>query len=117
MIIVIIEASASTEKRTEVFQTLASVAVMVRRAKGCLRCQFCHESEDDTAFDLIEEWGTREELDGHLQSQVFGILLGLKPLLKEPLGIRICPVASRDGMEAVKRARGQVAAASLAAGI
>jgi len=117
MIIVIINASAITEKRTEVFQTLASVALMVRGEKGCLRCQFCHEDEDDTAFNLIEEWGTREELDEHLKSQVFGILLGLQPLLKEPLGIRICPVASRDGMQAVKRARGQVAAASLAAGI
>ncbi len=112
MILSIINLSSSAEKRTEVFQTLASVALMIRRAKGCLGCNFCQESEDDTAFTLIEEWRSREELDEHLQSPVFGILLGLMPLLRGPLGMRLCTVASSEGMEAVKRARGQATAAS-----
>ena len=112
MIIAIIDMSAATRKRTEVFQALATVALMVRREKGCLRCQFCQDSEDDTALSLIEEWRSRKELDEHLQSQVFTILLGLVALLKEPLEIRICTVASDEGMETVKRARGHASAAS-----
>ncbi len=112
MIIVIVNASASREKRTEVFQTLASVVLVSRGARGCLRCQFCQDGEDDTAFALIEEWQSREALDEHLQSQVFGVLLGLMPLLREPLGMRLCTVAALEGMEAVRRARGQAMGAS-----
>lgn len=112
MIIVIINASASCEKRTEVFQTLASVALMSRRDRGCLRCQFCQDGEDDTSFALIEEWQSREALDEHLQSQVFGVLLGLMPLLRAPLGMRLCTVATLEGMEAVRRARSQAVGAS-----
>jgi quinol monooxygenase YgiN len=115
MILSTVNLSSSAEKRTEVFQTLASMALMVRKAKGCLRCQFCQESEDDTAFTLIEEWRSRDELDEHLQSQVFGALLGLTPLLQQPLGLRICTGEAMEGMEAVRRARGQTVAAALPA--
>jgi quinol monooxygenase YgiN len=110
MIVSILNVRSAAGKRTEVFQTLASLAPMIRREKGCLRCEFCQEGEDDTSFTLIEEWGSREEFDGHLRSPVFGVLLGLAPLLRCPLGVNICTVASREGMEAVRRVRGHVAA-------
>ena len=112
MILSIISVSSAGEKRAEVFQTLASVALLIRGAKGCLGCEFCQETEGDTAFTLIEEWRSREEFDEHLRSQVFGVLLGLTPLLKGPMGMRICAIASREGMEAVRKARGQAAAVS-----
>ncbi len=112
MIIAIIDASASTEKRTEVLQTLASVTLMNRRDQGCVRCRFCEDIEDETALTLIEEWRSREVLDEHLQSPVFGVLLGLKPLPKRPPGMRICTVASEAGRKAVSRARGHAAATS-----
>jgi quinol monooxygenase YgiN len=110
MIIVIINVSAFPEKRTEVFQTLASVALLTRRETACLRCRFWQGGEDDLAFTLIEEWQSRKALDEHFQSQVFGVLLGLMPLLREPLAMRLCTVASCEGMEAVRQARDQAAA-------
>jgi quinol monooxygenase YgiN len=109
MIVSIMSVSSSAGKRTEVFQTLASLAPMIRKEKGCLRCDFCQESEDDTAFTVIEEWRSREEFDEHVRSQVFGILLGLAPLLKRPMGVSICTVASTEGMEALRRARSHAA--------
>ena len=110
MILSILNVRSYAEKRTEVVQTLASLASLIRREKGCLLCELCQESGDYTSFTLIEEWGSREEFDGHLRSPVFGVLLGLAPLLKCPLGVNICTVASREGMEAVRRVRGHVAA-------
>jgi quinol monooxygenase YgiN len=106
MIVSIMNVTPSAEKRTEVFQTLASLAHMTRHEEGCLRCEFCQGSEDDNAFTIVEEWRSREEFDGHLRSQVFGILLGLAPLLKLPMGVSICTVVSREGMETVRRTRG-----------
>jgi len=109
MIVSIMNVSSSAEKRTEVFQTLASLARLIRGEKGCLRCEFCQESEDDTAFTIVEEWRSRGEFDEHLRSRIFGILLGVMPLLKKPLEVSICTVSSREGMEAVRRARASAA--------
>ena len=106
MILSIMKVRPSAEKRTEVFQTIASLARMIRGEKGCLRCEFCQECEDDTSFTIIEVWGSREKFDGHLRSPVYGVLLGLAPLLERPLGVSICTVTSREGMETVKRTRG-----------
>jgi quinol monooxygenase YgiN len=106
MIVSILNVISSAEKHTEVSQTLASLAPLIRDEKGCLRCQFCRESEDDNAFTIVEEWRSREDFDEHLRSQVFSVLLGLAPLLKRPLGVSICTVVFREGMEAVRRARG-----------
>jgi quinol monooxygenase YgiN len=105
MIVSILNLDSFAERRKEVFQTLSSLAQVIRAEQGCQRCEFCQEGEDDTAFTLVGEWGSREVFDRHLRSPVFGILLGLQPLLKRPIGVRICTVASREGMEAVKRAR------------
>jgi quinol monooxygenase YgiN len=109
MIVSIMNVSSAAEKRMEVFQTLASLTPMIRREEGCLLCEFYQETEDDTAFTILEEWRSREEFDGHLRSKVFGILLGLTPLLKRSMGVSICTIASREGMEAVRRARSHAA--------
>ena len=106
MILLKLRMSAVPEKRNEVFQTLASLAVTIRKEKGCRRCEFFQQGEDQSSFEIIEEWQTREELDEHLRSPVFGILLGLAPLLMGPPGTRIYNVASVEGMEAVQKARG-----------
>jgi quinol monooxygenase YgiN len=105
MIVSILNVTSSAEQRTEVFQTLSSLAPLIRAAPGCERCDLCHESGDETAFTLVEEWRSREEFDEHLRSRVFGVLLGLAPLLRRRMGVCICTVASREGMEAVRQAR------------
>jgi quinol monooxygenase YgiN len=109
MIVSIMDVTPSAEKRTEVFQTLVSLVLMIRHKEGCLRCEFCQGSEDDNAFTIVEEWRNREEFYEHLRSQVFGVLLGLAPLLRKPMGVSICTVVSKEGMEAVRRARGHAA--------
>jgi quinol monooxygenase YgiN len=97
--------SVMPEKRTEVSQTLASLAALIRREKGCRRCEFFLEGENQSGFEFIEEWQSRAEFEEHMRSHVFGILLGLAPLLRQPLSMRIYTVASAEGMEAVRRAR------------
>jgi quinol monooxygenase YgiN len=106
MFIAKLKMSAVPEKRSEVFQTLASLAVTIRKEKGCRRCEFFQQSEDQSSFEIVEEWQTREELDEHLRSPVFAILLGLGPLLLGPPTMQIYNVASAEGMEAVRKARG-----------
>jgi quinol monooxygenase YgiN len=49
---------------------------------SCKRCDFCVSAEDENEFYLFGEWETREGLAGHLQSNLFKVLLGAMTLLK-----------------------------------
>lgn len=107
MIIVRIKLNAIADKQLEVTQTLLSLIGPVSLEKGCKGyCVFC-DIQDRNRFCLIEEWQTREDLDLHIKSHRFGVLLGTKPLLSEPLDIRIYTVSHLQGMEAINAVRAQ----------
>jgi quinol monooxygenase YgiN len=84
MIFTTIRMKVFPEKRKELFQTLKSLVSSIRSQKGCRRCEFCVSAEEQNEFCLIGEWENREELDLHLRSELFKILLGAMSLLKNP---------------------------------
>ncbi len=65
---------------------------------------FC-DIEDKNSFNLLEEWQTRENLNGHILSHRFSVSLGSKSLLCKPIKIRIFTVSETEGMEAVNLIR------------
>jgi quinol monooxygenase YgiN len=105
MIIVRITMNALIEKRTEVMQTLLSMIEPTENGRGCLSCHVLRDIEDKNVFSLIEEWETREDLDDHIKSARFSVLLGTKSLLCEPQQIEIHTVSQSEGMETVHAAR------------
>ena len=107
MIIVRITMNTLIEKRTEVMQTLLSMIEPTENGRGCLSCHVFRDIEDKNIFSLIEEWETREDLDDHIKSDRFSVLLGTKSLLCEPPQIQIPTVSHSEGMEAVMAARGK----------
>ena len=72
---------------------------------GCLSFALFCNMEDKNLLNLLEEWQSRKDLDQHLQSDMFGVLLGTKSLLIEPHGIQIYTIDRSEGMEAVHTAR------------
>jgi quinol monooxygenase YgiN len=107
MIIVRITMNAIVEKRTEVMQTLLSMIEPTENGRGCLSCHVLRDVEDKNVFSLIQEWATRQDLDDHIMSDRFSVLLGTKSLLCEPQQIEIHTVSHSEGMETVKAARGK----------
>ena len=65
---------------------------------------FC-DIEGKTVFNLMEEWETREDLNRHIRSERFSVLLGTKSLLAKPLEIKIHTVSRSEGAEVVKALR------------
>ena len=108
MIIVRISMNALIEKRTEVMQTLLSMIEPTENERGCLRCDFFRDIEDKNVFSLIEEWETREDLDDHIKSYRFCVLLGTKSLLCESPKIEIHTVSHSEGMEAINGIRSKI---------
>ena len=93
------------EKRTEVMQTLLSMIEPTENERGCLSCHVFRDIEDKNVFSLIEEWETRQDLDDHIKSDRFSVLLGTKSLLCEPQQIEIHTVSHTEGLDTIKAAR------------
>jgi len=105
VIILRITLKALMEKRTEMMQTLLSMIEPTEKEKGCLSYDVFCDLEDNHVFDLIEEWKTREDLDHHIRSERFSVLLGTKCLLAKPLEMKIHTVSHSEGMEVVNALR------------
>jgi len=98
---------ALIEKRTETMQTLLSMIAPAGKEKGCLSYDVFCDIEGKTGFNLIEEWETREDLDRHIRSERFSVLLGTKSLLAKPLEMKIHTVSHSEGAEVVNALRGK----------
>jgi quinol monooxygenase YgiN len=105
VIIVRIAMNALPEKRKEIMQTLLSMIESTGKERGCLGHHVFRDIEDDNVFSLIDQWETREDLDQHIISAKFGVLLGTKSLLCELPHIQIHTVSNSEGMAAVNAAR------------
>ena len=107
MIIVRIRMKALMEKRTEMMQTLFSMIEPAGKEKGCLSYDVFSDIQGNAVFDLIEEWETREDLDRHIGSERFSVLLGTKSLLGKPLEMKIHTVSRSEGVEVIQALRGK----------
>jgi quinol monooxygenase YgiN len=105
MIIVRIRMKVLPEKQKEVMQTLLSMIEPAGKEKGCLSYDVFCDMEDNHVFSLIEEWETREDLDRHIRSERFSVLLGTKSLLAKPLEMKIHTVSHSEGAEVVNALR------------
>jgi len=96
---------ALMEKRTEMMQTLFSMIEPGGKEKGCLSYDVFCDLEDNHIFSMIEEWETREDLERHIRSERFSVLLGTKSLLAKPSEIIIHTVSDSEGVEVVNALR------------
>ena len=105
MIVLKITMNAISEKQKELVQTLLSMTAPMEKTAGCLSFTLYCDMEDRNYLMLFEEWQTRKELDYHLRSEIFSVLLGTKSLLTENHGIHIYTIHQSEGPEAVLAAR------------
>lgn len=105
MVIVRITMNVRPEKQLEVTQTLLSMIDPSGKEMGCLNYAVFCSIEDHNCFSLLEEWETREDLDRHIRSHRFEVLLGTKALLCQPLEVQIHTIDQSEGMEAIHSAR------------
>jgi len=101
MILLIIRMKVLSEKRKELSQTIASLIGSIRAEKGCRRCAFCRNTEDENELCLLEEWDTRGNLKEHLKSGRFKVLRGAMNLLQEPCEMIFHTVFHPAGMKEV----------------
>jgi quinol monooxygenase YgiN len=89
MVLMTIRMKVLQEKRKELMQALESLANSIKVQKGCKRCEICVSADDQNEFYLIGEWENQTELDVHLRSELFKVLMGAMNLLKKPHEMRL----------------------------
>jgi quinol monooxygenase YgiN len=107
MIFVRIAMNVLPEKQKELVQTILSMIGPMEKEAGCLSYALFCNIKDKNLMNLLEEWQTRKDLDRHLRSEMFSVLLGTKSLLFDPPQIQIHTVSHSEGMESVNTARGK----------
>jgi len=110
MIVVRIILDVLADKKLELSQTLLSLIEPVERETGCESYAVFCDIHAGNRFCLIEEWETREDLERHIKSHRFGVLLGTKTLLRKPLNIKIYEVSHLQGVECIESIRIQAQA-------
>ena len=105
MIDATIKITVPPEKRKEVLQTFKAILGPIRREQGCISCNCYVDVEAENIIFFKEEWKTNEELDTHLRSIHFGVLIGAMKLLNKEPDIRFNTIDSTAGAELIKTAQ------------
>ena len=106
MIVVRIAMNVLPEKQKELVQTILSMIGPMEKEAGCLSYALFCNVQDKNLLNLLEEWQSRKDLDRHLKSEMFSVLLGTKSLLCDRPQIQIHTVSHSEGMESVNATRG-----------
>ena len=102
MFLAFIKMKVRTEKRKELLQTFQSIVAQMRKENGCVDSNFYRNAENENDFFLVEAWENRKNLDDHLRSVRFTVLMGAGSLLSRPPEIMIHTVSNSSELEALK---------------
>jgi len=105
MIDATIKITVPPEKRKEFLQTLRASLDPIRQEQGCLSCNCYVDIEAENTLFFREEWRTSEDLENHVRSVIFCVLVGAMSLLEKPPEIRFNTIASTVGVEAIQAMR------------
>lgn len=98
----------SVDYHRELLQTVQSLLGPIRTQKGCLGLHLYAEIGGEEALCLVEEWATQQDLDEHLRSDYFAVLLGAaRLLLQKPSELDFRVYKETAGMEVVDSIHGR----------
>jgi quinol monooxygenase YgiN len=100
MVIIFVRMKVWPEKRKELSQTLHSIVEQLRKESGCLHSGFYQDVENEKDFLVVSEWATQKDLDDHLRSDIFTVLMGAGSLMSRPPEIVIHTVDRSTELEA-----------------
>ena len=108
MIIVTLSMVVKPEEKENLLEIVRMILEPTRVEKGCLNYHCYQDVEDENAFVILEQWQTQQDLERFIQSRNYQQLLTAMELLTEAPEIKINAISYTAGLEAIKRARGDV---------
>lgn len=88
-----------------IIEVLDSIKGPITALSDCLGCRVLVETGEDDAICYIEQWRTREALDRHLRSTLYGRVLEAMECSRLPPEVEFFDAVSIGGLELMKAAR------------
>lgn len=95
-----------SEKRKDFLDSARLLIEPTQIQPGCTSCTLYQNLSDPDAIFLVEEWESREELDRHIKSEQFRIILSLMEFSSDYPEFKINTISETEGLEAVQKVRG-----------
>jgi quinol monooxygenase YgiN len=99
LVIIFIKIMVRPETRKELSQTLHSIIAQVSKESGCLHAAFYQDAENNHSLLMVEEWATQKDVDDHMRSDIFTVLIGAGSLMHRPPEIVIHVVDRSPALE------------------
>ena len=94
------------KRKAEVLKSLRSLLGPTSAQAGCAGCGIYRDALDDGIYLYVEEWGSREQLERHIRSDLYLRLLAVMEIAVEQPEVRYDTVSERQGFELVEAIRG-----------
>ncbi|MDW7645218.1 MAG: putative quinol monooxygenase [Desulfuromonadales bacterium] len=105
MIEATIKIAVPPENKKELLQTFRASLNPIRQEQGCLSCDCYVDIEAENNLFFREEWRTREDLETHLRSGLFSVLIGAMSLVESAPEIKFNTIATTAGIEVIETIR------------
>jgi quinol monooxygenase YgiN len=93
------------EKQSEAREILGSLTEQTQFEPGCVSCRL-YRSEEDAGIIMLEElWLEDKDMNRHLRSDKYRIILLVIEMAAEPPEIRFDIIAHSSGVETIEKAR------------
>jgi quinol monooxygenase YgiN len=105
MILATLRMAIPLQKRGEALKILKSMVAGNKAQPDCVFCRICEDALEDSVLQFEEMWRSEGELERHLRSDRYHmVLLVMEMALKQP-EIRFDTISSSTGIETIEKAR------------
>ena len=99
MIVLTIEMEIPAEHENELLPSLLLISERMALEDGCIDCYLFKDASYENRYRLIGKWQKEDDLEKHMQSEEFNLLLGPLSFLEKQPRMRLDLVSSITGME------------------
>ena len=107
MYMVIMRIKVPRNRRKDFLDAARMFSGRCRVQPGCLSCRFYQELDNTDTAILIQEWDSRSNLNDHMRSNEFRIILSLMELSSETPEFKLSTVSKTEGLEAIETVRAE----------
>ena len=105
MIIVTLRIKVPRERHRDFMDSARLIVEPTKIQPGCISCRLYQDLDEPDAVFLVEEWKSRKELDRHLNSDQYRIVLSLMEASDQFPEIKLSTISKTEGLEAIEAVR------------
>ena len=105
MIIVTLRIKVPSARRKDFLDSARLIIGPTKVQPGCVSCEFYQNLNDPDSVLFVEEWQSRKNLEYHIKSDPYRIILSLMELSDEAPEIKMNTISKTEGLEAIEALR------------